>query len=125
MAGTTVPLSAGEVERMDTAYEVALDDDTDTDPGAGKVLVPVDTPGLPVAGGGRVSGCRSSRFTCSRRTCRATVRRALARSGHVAAFHAVRSPWYGAKLAWFAGRGFTRAGAEPAALVVGAELVCP
>ncbi|WP_344213436.1 cell division protein FtsK [Kribbella sancticallisti] len=107
-AGKTVTLSAGEVERMDTAYEVALDDETDTAPGAGKVLVPVDTTAatpVAVAVGERLPiipvHLRPENLP-------ATARRALARAGHVAAFHAVRSPWYGCKLAWFAGRGLSR-----------------
>ncbi|MEU4390598.1 cell division protein FtsK [Kribbella sp. NPDC023855] len=107
-AGMAVPLSAGEVERMDTAYEVALDDETDTDPGAGKVLIPVDTPrAAPVA---VAVGERLPIIPVHLRpeNLRATVHRALMRSGHVAAFHAVRSPWYGCKLGWFAGRGFAR-----------------
>ncbi|HET6293530.1 MAG TPA: cell division protein FtsK, partial [Kribbella sp.] len=106
-AGQTVPLSAGEVERMDTAYEVALDDDTDTDPGAGRVLTPVDRPGLPVpvAAGERMPIIPVHLLP---QNLPATIRKALARSGHVALFHTVRSPWYGAKLGWFAGRGFTR-----------------
>ncbi|WP_433008383.1 cell division protein FtsK [Kribbella sp. CA-294648] len=106
-AGTSVPLSPREVERMDTAYEVALDDESDTDPGAGKVLVPVDRPGLavPVAEGERLPIIPVHLLPGN---LRGTISRALARSGHVAAFHAVRSPWYGTKLAWFAGRGFTR-----------------
>jgi S-DNA-T family DNA segregation ATPase FtsK/SpoIIIE len=105
-AGQTVPLSAGEVERMDTAYEVALDD-TDTDPGAGRVLTPVDRPGLPVpvAAGERMPIIPVHLLP---QNLPSTIRRALERTGHVALFHAVRSPWYGAKLGWFAGRGFTR-----------------
>jgi hypothetical protein len=104
-AGIAVPLSAGEVERMDTAYEVALDEDSE--PGAGKVLVPVDQPGTPVvvAAGERLPIIPVHLLP---QNLRATVRRAVDRAGHVAAFHAVRSPWYGAKLGWFAGRGFTR-----------------
>ncbi|MFC0624740.1 cell division protein FtsK [Kribbella deserti] len=108
-AGTPMPLSAGEVERMDTAYEVALDEDQGDDaaPGAGKVLVPVDRPGLavPVAEGERQPIIPVHLLPGN---LRGTITKALARSGHVAAFHAVRSPWYGLKLAWFAGRGFTR-----------------
>ncbi|MEU4390318.1 cell division protein FtsK [Kribbella sp. NPDC023855] len=107
-AGVAVPLSAGDVERMDTAYEVALDDETDTAPGAGKVLVPVDTAAAaPVAA---AVGERLPIIPVHLRpeNLRATVRRALIRSGHVAAFHVVRSPWYGCKLGWFAGRGFAR-----------------
>lgn len=106
-AGIAVPLSAGEVERMDTAYEVALDDEAETAPGAGKVLVPVDTPGSPVA---VAVGERLPIIPVHLRpeNLPATVRRALARAAHVAAFHAVRSPWYGCKLTWFAGRGLTR-----------------
>jgi S-DNA-T family DNA segregation ATPase FtsK/SpoIIIE len=105
-AGALVPVSAAEVERMDTAYEVALDDN-DADPATGKVLVPVDTPGLPVpvADGERLpiipAHLRPTNLP-------ATVRRSAARSGHVAAFHAVRSPWYGCKVAFFAGRGLAR-----------------
>jgi S-DNA-T family DNA segregation ATPase FtsK/SpoIIIE len=106
-AGAVVPLSAADVAGMDTAYEVALDDETDTAPGSGKVLVPVDQPGMPVAvaAGERLPIIPVHLLP---QNLRATVRRALTRSGHVAAFHAVRSPWYGAKLTWFAGRGFTR-----------------
>jgi S-DNA-T family DNA segregation ATPase FtsK/SpoIIIE len=106
-AGALVPLPAGEVERMDTAYEVALDDETDTEPGAGKVMVPVDRPGLPVQ---VADGQRLPIIPVHLRpkNLRATISRALARSGHVVGYHAVRSPWYGAKLGWFAGRGFTR-----------------
>ncbi|WP_112248796.1 cell division protein FtsK, partial [Kribbella monticola] len=107
MAGQTVPLSAREVERMDTAYEVALDDDTDTDPGAGRVLVPVDQAGMPVAG---QPGARLPIIPVHLRpeNLPATARRALGRAAHVLAYHAVRSPWYGAKLTYFAGRGISR-----------------
>ncbi|QNE19690.1 cell division protein FtsK [Kribbella qitaiheensis] len=106
-AGQTVPLSTGDVERMDTAYEVALDDETDTTPGAGKVLVPVDQLGMPVA---VAPGERLPIIPVHLRpeNLPATARRALARSAHVAAYHGVRSPWYGAKLSWFAGRGLFR-----------------
>jgi hypothetical protein len=106
-AGALVPVSAAEVERMDTAYEVALDDETDTSPGAGKVLVPVDKPGLPVA----VSAGERLPIIpvhLRRENLPATVRRAAGRSSHVFGYHAVRSPWYGAKLSWFAGRGLFR-----------------
>jgi S-DNA-T family DNA segregation ATPase FtsK/SpoIIIE len=106
-AGALVPVSAAEVERMDTAYEVALDDDTDASPGAGKVLVPVDQPGLPVA---VAAGERLPIIPVHLRpgNLPATLRRAVGRSGHVLGYHAVRSPWYGAKLGWFAGRGLSR-----------------
>ncbi|MEV5961867.1 cell division protein FtsK [Kribbella sp. NPDC051952] len=107
-AGVAVPLSAGEVERMDTAYEVVLDDETDAAPGAGKVLIPVDSAAAaPVA---VAVGERLPIIPVHLRpeNLRATVHRALIRSGHVAAFHAVRSPWYGCKLGWFAGRGLAR-----------------
>ncbi len=66
---------------MDTAYEVALDDDTDDDPVTGKVLVPGGHPGSAGRRSRRGSGCRSSRFTCARENLRATIRRALARAG--------------------------------------------
>ncbi|MEV8373068.1 cell division protein FtsK [Kribbella sp. NPDC056861] len=104
-AGIAVPLSAADVAGMDTAYEVAIDDDAET--GVSKVLVPVDTPGLavPVTPGERLPIIPVHLLP---QNLRATVRRTLARSGHIAAFHAVRSPWYGAKLTWFAGRGFAR-----------------
>lgn len=107
LAGALIPLSPGEVESMDTAYEIALDGDADDDPATGNVLVPVDTPGLmlPVQEGARIPiipvHLRPGNL-------RGTIRRALARAGHVAAFHAVRSPWYGVKFGWFAGRGFAR-----------------
>ncbi|ADB34569.1 cell divisionFtsK/SpoIIIE [Kribbella flavida DSM 17836] len=107
-AGAVVPLSAGDVERMDTAYEVALDEDlTDDDPATGKVLVPVDVPGVavPVQEGARQPIIPVHLLPGN---LRGTISRALAQAGHVTLFHAVRSPWYGIKLAWFAGRGFTR-----------------
>ncbi|MDX2974016.1 cell division protein FtsK [Kribbella solani] len=105
-AGVLVPLSAGEVESMDTAYEIALDD-TDDDPATGKVIVPVDTPGLPVpvADGQRLPIIPTHLHP---QNLRATTTRALARAGHVTAFHAVRSPWYATKFGWFAGRGLSR-----------------
>ncbi|GAA0613132.1 cell division protein FtsK [Kribbella sandramycini] len=104
--GTLVPLSAGEVESMDTAYEIAIDD-ADDDPATGKVMVPVDTPGLPVP---VADGQRLPIIPTHLRpeNLRATTTRALARAGHVTAFHAVRSPWYATKVGWFASRGLTR-----------------
>lgn len=100
------PVDVTEVARMDTAYEIALDD-TDDDPATGNVLVPVDTPGLavPVQEGARIPIIPVHLRPGNLRN---TVRRALIQSGHVAAFHAVRAPWYGAKLTWFATRGFVR-----------------
>ncbi|MFF1823834.1 cell division protein FtsK [Kribbella sp. NPDC058245] len=106
LAGALVPLSPGEVESMDTAYEIALDD-TDDDPATGKVMVPVDTPGLPVP---VADGVRLPIIPTHLRpeNLKATTTRALARAGHVTAFHAVRSPWYATKFGWFASRGLTR-----------------
>ncbi|WP_112248093.1 cell division protein FtsK [Kribbella monticola] len=105
-AGVLVPLSPDEVQSMDTAYEIALDD-TDDDPATGKVIVPVDTPGLPVpvADGQRLPIIPTHLHP---QNLRATTTRALARAGHVTAFHAVRSPWYATKFGWFAGRGLSR-----------------
>ncbi len=105
-AGALVPLSAGEVESMDTAYEIAIDD-ADDDPATGKVMVPVDTPGLPVpvAVGERLPIIP---VHLRRENIRGTATRAAERAGHVAAYHAVRSPWYGIKLSWFAWRGLSR-----------------
>ncbi|MFC9694669.1 cell division protein FtsK [Kribbella sp. NPDC056951] len=105
-AGALVPLSPGEVESMDTAYEIAIDD-ADDDPATGKVMVPVDTPGLPVP---VADGVRLPIIPTHLRpqNLRATTTRTLARAGHVTAFHAVRSPWYATKFGWFASRGLTR-----------------
>lgn len=89
-----------------TAYEVALDDEDDPElmPTVG-VLVDDDRLPVPVVEGSPVPiipvHLRPGNL-------RPTITRALARAGHVTAFHAVRSPWYGCKLGWFAGRGFTR-----------------
>ncbi|MGW1341785.1 cell division protein FtsK [Kribbella sp. NPDC002412] len=98
-----VPVDAAEVERMDTAYEIALDEETAT----GKVLVPVDTPGLsvPVLDGARLPIIPTH---LRPENLQATITRALARAGHVGAYHAVRSPWYATKLGWFATRGLSR-----------------
>ncbi len=106
LAGQMVPLSPREVESMDTAYEIAIDD-ADDDPTTGKVMVPVDTPGLPVpvAGGVRLPIIPTH---LRPENLRATTTRALARAGHVTAFHAVRSPWYATKFGWFASRGLSR-----------------
>ncbi|MFK4084018.1 cell division protein FtsK [Kribbella sp. NPDC020789] len=105
-AGVLVPLSPSEVESMDTAYEIALDN-TDDDPATGKVIVPVDTPGFPVAVS---AGERLPIIPTHLRpeNLKATTTRALARAGHVTAFHAVRSPWYATKFGWFATRGLSR-----------------
>ncbi|RZT15209.1 hypothetical protein EV649_5995 [Kribbella sp. VKM Ac-2569] len=106
LAGAPVPVSPAEVERMDTAYEIALDGDTD-DPATGNVLVPVDKPSLPVP---VQSGERLPIVPVHLRpkALPATMRRAGGRAGHVTAFHAVRSPWYATKFLWFAGRGLSR-----------------
>ncbi|GAA1534582.1 cell division protein FtsK [Kribbella lupini] len=96
-----------ELVSRDTAYEVVLDDDETTDAELGKVLVPVDSPALPVA---VAEAARVPIVPVHLRpeNLRVTVRRALDRAGHTALFHTVRAPWYGAKLSWFAGRGLTR-----------------
>ncbi|ADB32403.1 cell divisionFtsK/SpoIIIE [Kribbella flavida DSM 17836] len=103
-AGAVVPVAETS---SDAAYEVVLDDDETTDAELRKVLVPVDSPALPVA---VAEGARVPIVPVHLRpeNLRVTVRRALERAGHVALFHAVRAPWYGCKLSWFAGRGFTR-----------------
>ena len=106
-AGALVPLSSGEVDSMGTAYEIALDGDSDDDPATGNVLVRVDTPSLPVP---VRPGERLPILPVHLRpnALPATMRRAGGRAGHVTAFHAVRSPWYATKFAWFAGRGLSR-----------------
>src|SRR3954464_3612730 len=82
LAGQMVPLSPDEVESMDTAYEIAIDD-ADDDPTTGKVIVPVpvDTPGLPVA---VADGRRLPIIPTHLRpeNLKTTTTRALARAGH-------------------------------------------
>lgn len=87
----------GDLEVLDRSFEVALDDEPD---GA---VVPVHEPGgLPML---PEPGTRLPIVPPHLRTV-ATARSALARTGaavcHRCAFHAVRSPWYGLKLLWYA-----------------------
>lgn len=105
LAGAMVRVSPAEVERMDTAYEVALDGDSDDDPATGNVLVPVDRRSVPVQSGERLPIVP---VHLRPKALPATMRRAGGRAGHVTAFHAVRSPWYATKFVWFAGRGLSR-----------------
>jgi S-DNA-T family DNA segregation ATPase FtsK/SpoIIIE len=97
-------LAEGTPATSDTAYEVALDEDTE--PSRTSALL-VDLPSIPAA---PVEGARVPIIPVHLRpeNLKTTVARASGRAGHVAAFHAVRSPWYGCKLAFFAGRGLVR-----------------
>ncbi|HEY9411204.1 MAG TPA: hypothetical protein VIP77_16615 [Jiangellaceae bacterium] len=90
----------------DTAYEVALDE-VDVADEPGRALVKVDAPAMPapVAEGTRLPVVP---VHLRPQNLRSTTSRALGRAGHVAAFHAVRTPWYSCKFGWFALRGAAR-----------------
>jgi S-DNA-T family DNA segregation ATPase FtsK/SpoIIIE len=90
----------------DTAYEIELDEDQ-----AGTaVAVPVDAPQvLPTPTGplpeGRLPIIPAALLP---ENLKYTIARATGRAAYIAAFHAVRTPLYGGKLAWFATRGLFR-----------------
>jgi len=117
-AGNVVPFqrkpgkSAGreagaEVERFDTSYEVNLDDAADgsvTEPLTGELLPPKGAadPGftvdIPTGRDGREPIIPAAYRP---ENIKATVRLAVQRALHVAGFHAVRVPLYGAKVAFW------------------------
>ncbi|WP_198942924.1 hypothetical protein [Actinophytocola xanthii] len=110
LASNAVPNSAvnsavnGVVNGGDTAYEVELDE---TSPTARPVQVDVAAPTVPVVA---TSPLRRPIIPPQLRPAnvKATARRAGGRAAHVAGYHAVRLPWYLAKLGWFAVRGLGR-----------------
>jgi hypothetical protein len=87
----------------DTAYEIELDEQT---PAAASV--PVDT--TPAAPMQATDAKRRPIIPPHLRPAnvKATASRVGGRAAHVAGFHAVRSPWYGLKLGWYAVRGLLR-----------------
>jgi S-DNA-T family DNA segregation ATPase FtsK/SpoIIIE len=93
---TVVPEDA-ELAPLDTAFEIALDDEPDGP--AAPVHEPGGLPMLPEP------GTRLPVIPSHMRTV-ATARSALARQSsqvcHWCAFHGVRSPWYALKLLWYA-----------------------
>lgn len=95
--------------RRDTSFEVELDEAPE--PGT-DVAVPVDGPQIDVlpAATAPLPDGRLPIIPVHLRpeNLKYTIARALGRAGHVAAFHVVRSPWYGVQLAYFAGRGMFR-----------------
>lgn len=108
--GNVIPLQArrdinGEprTRGMDTAYEIELDEQAPT---AAPVLVDA-TPAVPVPA---TDPARRPIIPPHLRPAnlKATVRRVGGRAAHIAGFHAVRSPWYGLKLGYYAVRGLLR-----------------
>ena len=90
----------------ETAYEVLLDEPLQFDPGQPDPAQPiaVDTSAVAdavarVAEGRRVPIIPSALHPAN---VAGTLRRAAGRWAHVAAFHAVRSPWYAARLVGYA-----------------------
>jgi hypothetical protein len=98
---------AGEVEpvvresaRSDVSFEIDLDEPAD----APTAPVPVDV--APVADGERRPIIPPQVWPPANLW--RTVKRTAGRWAHIAAFHAVRSPWYAVEVAWYAVRGLCR-----------------
>jgi len=91
-------------ETWDTSFEVELDEPPDP---AAPVLVDTAPAGTPVAAGAEK---RLPIIPPQLRpeNIKYTAQRTAERWAHIAAFHAVRSPWYLAKLLFFAVRGLAR-----------------
>jgi S-DNA-T family DNA segregation ATPase FtsK/SpoIIIE len=93
------PRSDAGMEPQETSFEIALDDEPE--PTRGPVYVDAvvheheKRPVIPAS----LRGASNIR---------ATVRRTTDRTRHVAAYHAVRSPWYLAATLWYAAKGLGR-----------------
>lgn len=101
--GTVNGAEGGRERGAATAYEIELDESR---PAAN--AVPVDTnPAAPVP---VTEGARRPIIPPQLRPAnfKATATRAGGRAAHVAGFHAVRSPWYLAKMAYYSVRGLLR-----------------
>jgi hypothetical protein len=85
----------------DTAYEIELDE-----PALATAPTLVDT--IPAAPVPKTTRRPIIPPQLRLANLKATARRAGGRAAHVAGFHAVRSPWYGLKLCWYALRGVLR-----------------
>jgi hypothetical protein len=97
--------SARRSAARDTSYEIDLDDP----PPADAAPVPVDLPESAVPAAPPVEKRRPIVPTgLHRNNIAVTVRAAAARLGYIAAFHAVRSPWYLLKVLWWAIIGLSR-----------------
>jgi hypothetical protein len=98
-APAEVPAPAEPRETSDTAYEVELDER----PPLEGTVVPVDAP--PVAEGERKPIIPAHLMPAN---IGGTIKYTLHRWAYIAAYHAVRTPIYGAKVTVFAGRGLVR-----------------
>jgi hypothetical protein len=93
----------GRADGADTAYEIELDE-----PAPATAAVSVDAiPAVPVP---VTDSTRRPIIPTQLRPAnlKATARHTGGRAAHVTGFHAVRSPWYGLKLCWYAVRGLLR-----------------
>ncbi|MEV5557140.1 hypothetical protein AB0L44_26070 [Nonomuraea wenchangensis] len=96
---TDRPASARRSAARDTSYEIELDDV----PPADAAPVPVDLPDTAAPAAPPAESRRPIIPTgLHRANLPATVRTTLGRWAHIAAFHAVRAPWYLLQVAWWA-----------------------
>lgn len=112
-AGPVLDAELVEEYRSQTAYEVAFDEEDQAAGPGTAVAVPVDAAVVPTL---EWVPARLPIIPAQLRpvNLRHTLVRMLGRAGHVAAFHAVRCPWYAVKLLGFAARGL--------ALIVAAQV---
>src|SRR5215475_12198826 len=93
-----------------TAYEVELDEPPQQAPQPAVKPIAVDSPAVTGAAAGVVEGRRVPIIPSALHPANlaGTVRRTAGRWAHATAFHAVRSPWYAARLVGYAVRGLAR-----------------
>jgi S-DNA-T family DNA segregation ATPase FtsK/SpoIIIE len=101
-ASDTSPTGSPDGDRMDTSYEVVLDEPAPAEP-SGPVIVSAAVEGSEPAPRPVIPPVLKSRTAFD-----AAARRTLARWRHIAAYHVVRSPLYGLRIGLYAVAGVVR-----------------